>query len=427
MPIKISPKLRTAIASANGISKDAVEDILKDKSGGNCYLCDGQFNYASDDIEVDHDVPVDAGGGDALSNLNLSHAECNRFKKAQGSKDVRNLLRFKRFYNEKGGALDYTGALQFFKVTPHESVFEEKKGEAIFHYANGAKFSAPIYEGKHNGSIYKYCFVPAPIDAIFNDDECQPRLIKMNHAFSIATDLAENPLHEPPACRLQLLAGDGRCRVLLFDGQHKALANWLRFEKSIVFKIYLNMSREQATGLINSIQSKIKKLPLTPFELAAKLSDEYSDKLARYEEMVGAEACSEDGSALENHLEQVFKEHGINYTRTGVTESSLKPDFIFPSIRHYHDPAFPSDLLTMLASKSTCKDRWRQILNEAAKIPSKHLLTLEPGISENQTAEMRSEGVALVIPHSIHATYSAAQQAWLLSLKRSDRCGDRAH
>jgi hypothetical protein len=126
---------------------------------------------------------------------------------------------------------------------------------------------------------------------------------------------------------------------------------------------------------------------------------------------------SRAGSALENHLEQVFKEHGINYTRTGVTESSLKPDFIFPSIRHYHDPAFPSDLLTMLASKSTCKDRWRQILNEAAKIPSKHLLTLEPGISENQTAEMRSEGVALVIPHSIHATYSAAQQAWLLSLK----------
>jgi hypothetical protein len=55
------------------------------------------------------------------------------------------------------------------------------------------------------------------------------------------------------------------------------------------------MTREQATGLVNSIQAKIRKLPLTPFELAAKLSDEYSDKLSEYEERVGADACSEDG------------------------------------------------------------------------------------------------------------------------------------
>lgn len=58
---------------------------------------------------------------------------------------------------------------------------------------------------------------------------------------------------------------------------------------------------------------------------------------------------SRAGSALENHLEQIFKDCGINYTRTGVTEGNLKPDFIFPSIRHYHDPAFAPELLTMLA------------------------------------------------------------------------------
>src|SRR5690606_34226989 len=94
---------------------------------------------------------------------------------------------------------------------------------------------------------------------------------------------------------------------------------------------------------------------------------------------------SRAGSALENHLEQVFTDHGVTYTRTGVTENNLKPDFIFPGISHYHNAAFPQARLTMLASKSTCKDRWRQILNEAARIPDKHLLTLEPSISENQT------------------------------------------
>lgn len=126
---------------------------------------------------------------------------------------------------------------------------------------------------------------------------------------------------------------------------------------------------------------------------------------------------SRAGSALENHLEQVFIDHEVTYTRNGVTENNLKPDFIFPGIIHYHNAAFPQTRLTMLASKSTCKDRWRQILNEAARIPVKHLMTLEPSISENQTEEMKAELVQLVIPKSLHHTYTAAQQAWLMDVE----------
>ena len=122
------------------------------------------------------------------------------------------------------------------------------------------------------------------------------------------------------------------------------------------------------------------------------------------------------GSALENHLEQIFTEHGVTYTRTGVTENRLKPDFIFPGIGYYHDADFPQTRLTMLASKSTCKDRWRQILNEATRIPHKHLLTLEPSISESQTAEMQRERVQLVLPRSLHPSYTEAQRAWLMDV-----------
>lgn len=122
------------------------------------------------------------------------------------------------------------------------------------------------------------------------------------------------------------------------------------------------------------------------------------------------------GNALENHLEAVFKSHGVTYSRTAVTERKLKPDFIFPDIKHYRDQSFPSSRLTMLASKTTSKGRWRQILNEAARVPVKHLITLEPSISENQTAEMQSERVQLVIPAPLHDTYTEAQRAWLLDV-----------
>ena len=125
---------------------------------------------------------------------------------------------------------------------------------------------------------------------------------------------------------------------------------------------------------------------------------------------------SRAGNALENHLEAMFKLHGVTYSRTPVTERKLKPDFIFPDIRYYHDQSFPSSRLTMLASKTTSKDRWRQILNEASRIPVKHLITLEPSISENQTAEMQSEQVQLVIPAPLHDTFTAVQRAWLLDV-----------
>lgn len=122
------------------------------------------------------------------------------------------------------------------------------------------------------------------------------------------------------------------------------------------------------------------------------------------------------GHALENHLEELFQQHGITYSRGKQTENRKKPDFIFPDIGAYHNPAFPTANLTMLGAKSSCKDRWRQVLSEAEKIDHKHLLTLQPGISENQTEEMRSFNLQLVIPEPVHTTYKTNQKKWLMSV-----------
>lgn len=123
------------------------------------------------------------------------------------------------------------------------------------------------------------------------------------------------------------------------------------------------------------------------------------------------------GLALENHLQEVFTLHRVDFSRGKVTENKAKPDFIFPDIERYRDEHFPDQQLTMLGAKSTCKDRWRQVLSEAKRIKTKHLFTLEPGISENQTTEMQANHVQLVLPQKIHSTYKAGQQAWLMNLE----------
>jgi hypothetical protein len=125
---------------------------------------------------------------------------------------------------------------------------------------------------------------------------------------------------------------------------------------------------------------------------------------------------SRAGLALENHLEIMFRECGVRYSRTPVTENKSKPDFIFPGENEYHDKNFDSLRLTMLGVKSSCKDRWRQILAEADRIERKHLLTLEAAISKGQTDGMQSKNLQLVLPRMLHSTYSEEQQSWLMDV-----------
>jgi len=125
---------------------------------------------------------------------------------------------------------------------------------------------------------------------------------------------------------------------------------------------------------------------------------------------------SRAGQALENHVEALFVAHSLRYSRGAVTENRCRPDFVLPSIDHYHDPAFPSDRLTVLGAKSTCKDRWRQVLSEAKRVERKHLLTLEPAISEQQSEEMRAHGLGLVLPSPLFGTFTESQRRWLLSV-----------
>lgn len=122
------------------------------------------------------------------------------------------------------------------------------------------------------------------------------------------------------------------------------------------------------------------------------------------------------GYALENHLETLLQTHGIRYVRGAVTENTSKPDFLFPGLTEYRDARASPARLTMLAVKSTCKDRWRQVLAEADRIDRKHLLTLEPAISTSQTDEMQSRQLQLVLPRSLHGTCTTAQQSWLLDI-----------
>lgn len=140
------------------------------------------------------------------------------------------------------------------------------------------------------------------------------------------------------------------------------------------------------------------------------------DSFVSYSLSVQNRRKSRVGLTLENHLEQIFLASGLRYSRTARTENRSKPDFLFPGQEKYHNPFSDAKSLLMLGVKSTCKDRWRQVLSEADRIHTKHLLTLEAPISSNQTEEMKSKKLQLVVPTALQRAYTANQRSELFNL-----------
>lgn len=126
---------------------------------------------------------------------------------------------------------------------------------------------------------------------------------------------------------------------------------------------------------------------------------------------------SRAGHSFEYHVEQLLIDARLPFDRQPSIDGRIKPDLLFPGKKEYEDSTFPVSKLLVAGLKTTCKDRWRQILNEAKRIPEKHLITLQEGISKNQLIEMREANVTLVVPKKFHKGYDTNTGIRLLSME----------
>ena len=161
------------------------------------------------------------------------------------------------------------------------------------------------------------------------------------------------------------------------ESPDKILLNWYDTE--------LSMFRSLEEKVYNPIYTK-------PFPDCQSLI-EFSNKILNRRK-------SRAGKSLEHHLSAIFTAQKLIFEEQAVTENNKKPDFLFPNGICYHNFEFPAEDLTILGAKTTCKDRWRQVINEADRVDERYLFTLQQGISKNQLKEMADENVKLVVPES---------------------------
>lgn len=110
---------------------------------------------------------------------------------------------------------------------------------------------------------------------------------------------------------------------------------------------------------------------------------------------------SRRGQSLQNHFARVLDMQRIPYSAQCKAEEAETPDFVVPGCDQYHDATYPAGKLRMVACKSTAKERWRQVLHEAARIPDKYLLTLDPDLTEPTIRAMGAARVRAFLPRQL--------------------------
>jgi hypothetical protein len=186
-----------------------------------------------------------------------------------------------------------------------------------------------------------------------------------------------------------------------------AIEKWLDLEEKVFFAV----EKMIVGDILRDSLTKGK----SPFLGGGELP---LDEILAIAQSVFQRRKSRVGHAFENHFQQLLIDREIYHIRGGHTEGKSKPDFLFPGLAEYKSaPAVGAKNLTILGLKHTCKDRWRQVLSEGAKVPQKHILTMENGISTDQTDEMKTQGVSLVVPKGILGTFTPTQQADIIIVK----------
>lgn len=125
------------------------------------------------------------------------------------------------------------------------------------------------------------------------------------------------------------------------------------------------------------------------------------------------------GRSLELHMREILIEEDFLENRdfTYQPKAGNNPDFLFPNERAYLDSGWPRERIRMLAVKTTFKDRWRQVAEECADLPVRHLLTVQEGVSEAQFRLINNAGIRLVVPQKQIGKYAEVLRPEIMTLE----------
>ncbi|WP_346712959.1 HNH endonuclease signature motif containing protein [Mediterranea massiliensis] len=255
-----------------------------------CFICGKEIDLDlhKNDIDIDHVIPLQAGGKDDESNLAITFSSANRSKQA---KDL-NLARIEWNYRNLQEKLKAQGRelpnladvlMDVCGNEPLNLIFKDNGTSISFTFSalgHPEIITVPVYTDALAKERYFFCNFP--IEFINHDATINPRAIGPNVFNLIEEFYKGNPQLHVSLGYIQI-ADDKESCVKLFDGQHKAAAQIMLGVKEIPVRVFIDPDIDKLRKSNLNAGTKLKQVAFDKSVQRNLGSTIYFERVKRYQ------------------------------------------------------------------------------------------------------------------------------------------------
>lgn len=269
---------------------------LWEKQNHKCFVSGKEIDLElhKDQIDIDHVIALSKGGADDPSNFALELSGPNRSKSDKDLNYARCLWNYKnlaeKIQRERNEAPNLEDVLKLYNGSKYELEYKLENNFIKFTYSKMGQneiISLPIYNDPL--SNIDYFFVTLPIEFIFHDEKINPR--KINSSLTKLMDEFYNGYPQLQVSLGYIQGSNGKSKVMLFDGQHKAAAQIFLNTRFLPVRVFINPDTKKLIdtnlhagttlkqvafdkSVISGLGSLIYKQHITQYQAIKNLSDD---------------------------------------------------------------------------------------------------------------------------------------------------------
>lgn len=311
----------------DGLSADEKKELalkLWNIQNHTCFICGKEIDIDVQTPNIDHIRPLANGGKDGPENFALTHEHCNKSKQDADLAVAQKLYRLTEIMAsavEKKETPSLKHVLLANQGSKYNFKYKIENEKLIYSFEESGDttvYRSDIYTDELSGE--KSAFIKVPLSYIYHDEVINPRGINGSISLLIKEFYKTNP-------QLHLSLGrisDGK--ILIFDGQHKAVAQIMLGVSKLVLRLFIDPDIERLIETNTNAGSKLKQIAFDK-AIVRQLHDTlYSERLRKYQ--TDHNLSLDDYSFSEQQVVDYFKgERGnirqyiINSQKNSITRS----------------------------------------------------------------------------------------------------------
>jgi len=292
-----------------------------------CYICQESIDLDLHETNIDHIIPLANKGKDAEENFAVTHASCNKSKQDSDlriSRILAILRKIQKDVSEKDNtrSASLEDVLKYFGGSLYEFRYRIEDNKLSYSFpdiGDNKVYYSEIFED--NLSNEKTVFLNIPIEYLFHDRLINPRGINNSISLLVKEFYKGNPQLHISLARIK----DGK--IVVFDGQHKAVAQILLNSKKLLLRLFLNPNVDRLTETNTNAGSVLRQIAFDKSIMRQLNNTLYYERIKRYQ---SEHSLNEDNFDFsEQQLVDYFKGESVNIRKYII--DSLKHSITYSS------------------------------------------------------------------------------------------------